>query len=176
MRKISYEEFEELLERHDSFDFCEANLDYYQRVVLVDKTVYVEDEAEDIAHVCIFRREVEAEHFFKTLQYLSRVLGQDKTLPTDILEELYRNSDVAEDAVYLYELFIKALLKETGCEHVWELGMRSYFDADTLNAAERIAIIRAKQNPAFFDSDATYELFETLKDIMPFLKVWEVEA
>jgi len=166
MKKISYEEFEKLLERHDSFDFCEANPDYYQRVVLVDKTVYVEDEKEDIAYVLTFKKEAEAEHFFKTLQELSRLLDQDMTLATDLLRELYQNSDVMEDAIYLFGLFIEELKRRCNASSLVDLDnyiISHGLDSDTLNYAEETAIAKARRNPAFIDCDATYELFNSLK-------------
>ncbi|MHC1577127.1 MAG: hypothetical protein ACXQT6_00295 [Candidatus Methanospirareceae archaeon] len=170
MKKISYEQFERLINEHSSyFDFCEKNIDYYQRVLHVDRSVFIEDEETDDVYEFVFSSEAEAESFYKNLKYLSDVLENDKTLDADTLELLYKNADIAEDAIYLLKLYVDELKKRCNAEnlvdlhhHIDEHGL----DSDTLNYAEETAIQRARQNPAFFDHDSVYELFDELKHLI----------
>jgi len=167
MKKISHEEFEKILGKYGSyFDFCKANPDWYQRVLHVDKSVFVEDEHTDDVHELVFGSEREAEAFYNVLKFLSDVLENDKTLDADLLKLLYENADIAEDAVYLLKLFVDELKKRCNAESLVDL--YHYIDehglsADLLNYAEETAIQRARRNPAFFDHNSVYELFNELK-------------
>jgi len=171
MKKIPHTKIENLLEGDYSyFDFCEADPGWYQRVLLVDRTVYVEDENTDEVHELIFRKEVEAELFFKALQDLSRALGKIVTLPKDALETLYRNAEVANDAVYLFTLFLGELTQTTGCRDIYELAFMD-LNADDVKAAEEAAIAKARGVPAFIDCESTYKCFDILKHLFPSLDV-----